>query len=406
MLALSMPVLVGAAGLGVETGLWYMEKRQLQTAADAAASAAALERASGGKDSIASLNTAALHAAAKNGFTNAAPASFTLNWPPKSGPLAGNTAAVEAILGQPQGAIFASLFGTSTAQVGARSVATAKLTGQACVLALDPSAAGAATNTGSATENFAGCVIAANSTSPSAITFGGNVSVTAQSIWTAGGYTVGGSNSLTLAQPATTYAWPLADPYAGLVIPGISGCMPRNTFQNETTTIDPGVYCGGMDFKAKANITLRPGTYYINQGSFSVNAQATIRGTGVTIVLTSTGPASQIGTVTINGGATLDLSAPSDPTAPFPGITFFQDPRAAADGINKLNGGAAMNIGGAIYFPAQELQFSGNNSTGGPRCTILVARLVKFSGNASLVDNGCVEAGVKPVQVVGVQFAD
>ena len=40
--ALSMPVLVGAGGLGVEVGYWYFAERRLQTAADLAANAGAI----------------------------------------------------------------------------------------------------------------------------------------------------------------------------------------------------------------------------------------------------------------------------------------------------------------------------------------------------------------------------
>src|SRR5258708_13105193 len=40
--ALAAPVLIGAAGIGVEIGLWYKMRRQAQTAADAAAVTRAL----------------------------------------------------------------------------------------------------------------------------------------------------------------------------------------------------------------------------------------------------------------------------------------------------------------------------------------------------------------------------
>jgi hypothetical protein len=320
--------------------------------------------------------------------------------------MAGNTAAVEAVLTRQQKPLLSALFLNEPVTISARSVATVKMSGQACVLALDPTASGAVTNGGNASQNFAGCVIAANSTSSSAISFSGSVAMTAQSLWTAGGYTSQGSAAVNLAQPATTYAWALPDPYADYIIPGIgTGCSKTNAkYNNVTTTISPGVYCGGIDFGAKANVTMSPGTYYINKGDLTINAQANVTGNGVTIVLTSTGSASQIGTITINGGATVNLTAPGDSTADFPGLVFFQDRRADPDGGNKLNGGSSMNIAGGIYFPAQSVQFSGNDGTNGPRCTIIVARLVTFTGNSSIVDNNCAAAGVPPIQVAGVKF--
>ena len=101
----------------------------------------------------------------------------------------------------------------------------------------------------------------------------------------------------------------------------------------------------------------------------------------------------------------MTLNAPSDPTATFPGVLFFQDPRAAASGVDKLNGGSTMNLGGAIYFPAQQVQFSGNDAAGGAKCTVIVARLVTFTGNSSIVDSNCPAAGVTPIQVTGIQFS-
>ncbi len=41
--ALAVPVLLGAAGLAVDAGLWYANKRVVQAAADAGAVAGALE---------------------------------------------------------------------------------------------------------------------------------------------------------------------------------------------------------------------------------------------------------------------------------------------------------------------------------------------------------------------------
>src|SRR5688500_2509740 len=45
--ALSLPMVIGAAGAGVETTYWFVRSQQLQSAADAAAYAAAIEKRSG-----------------------------------------------------------------------------------------------------------------------------------------------------------------------------------------------------------------------------------------------------------------------------------------------------------------------------------------------------------------------
>jgi hypothetical protein len=404
LFALAMPVLIGAAGLGVEVGAWYAQKRQLQTAADAAAIAGAFARLSGKQGGI---SAAAVADARKNGFDPTIPNSITVNNPPGSGAKAGDSSAVEAILSAPQKPIFSALFLNSGPTLTARAVAHVKLTGQACVLSLDPAASGGVTVQGSTIANFANCTVAANSSNASAITVTGNGALNAYSLWTAGGVGSGGSNSLTLTKPAVTYAWQLADPYASATVGGFTGCnMTNASFKNVTTTIQPGVYCGGIDFGAKANVTMAPGIYILNQGGLSINAQATVRGSAVTIILTSSGAASQIGTVTINGGANVTLSAPPSTIPGNEGLLIYQDRRASTSGNNKLNGGSTMSLAGAIYFPQQEVQFSGNNGTTSPKCTEIVARIVTFIGNSHIEDTGCAAAGVKPITIVGVRLAE
>jgi Flp pilus assembly protein TadG len=181
LFALGLPILVGITGLGVEAGLWYASKRQLQTAADAAAVAGALERAAGG-----GVEAAALDAAAKNGASATGGTTVTVNTPPASGPNAGDPTAVEAIVTRHQQALLSGMFLADGLTVSARAVAKVAGKGKACVLALDPTASGAITNLGSATVDLGGCMIAANSIDDTAITFGGNASVTAGSLWTAG----------------------------------------------------------------------------------------------------------------------------------------------------------------------------------------------------------------------------
>src|SRR3954453_15688304 len=50
LFALAMPVLIGFTALGTEVGLWYLERRNLQTAADVSAIAAAFEVLNGTGD--------------------------------------------------------------------------------------------------------------------------------------------------------------------------------------------------------------------------------------------------------------------------------------------------------------------------------------------------------------------
>jgi Flp pilus assembly protein TadG len=73
MVAVSLAVLIGFAGLGVETGLWYAIKRQNQSAADAAAISAAYEVLAGNTNVTNNLTPAATRAATQNGYTGTTP---------------------------------------------------------------------------------------------------------------------------------------------------------------------------------------------------------------------------------------------------------------------------------------------------------------------------------------------
>ena len=77
MASLTMPIIVGGAGLGVETGYWYYEQLRLQQAADAAAYAAALEHHEGNE---AAMLPSATDAAEDNGFADAND-DIAMSWP-------------------------------------------------------------------------------------------------------------------------------------------------------------------------------------------------------------------------------------------------------------------------------------------------------------------------------------
>ena len=96
--AIALPAFVGAGGLAVDVASWYSSKRTIQSGADAAAYAAALELARQGLDQAPNLTTmqaVANDAAGRNGVGVA----VTVNFPPLSGPWAGDPQAVGVLLG-------------------------------------------------------------------------------------------------------------------------------------------------------------------------------------------------------------------------------------------------------------------------------------------------------------------
>ncbi|WP_448205117.1 pilus assembly protein TadG-related protein [Azospirillum sp. sgz302134] len=411
MMAVAVSLLVGMLTLAVEFGSWYVARRGLQTAADAAAISAALERARGNLDGASAV---ALREAHRNGFLTDATTSFVLNVPPTSGPYAGRGDAVEAILQDRQERLFSRLFLSSDTTVSARAVATVGNGGKACVLALDPAQAGAIQGSGSATVNLPGCLLASDSKSSASIDLTGVVIVKAQSMWSAGGLSQGSNVTVNLDIPPTLNASPLADPYANVQVGTVGPCDYTSLVKvtnNQTKTFTPGVYCGGIQITG-GTVTFKPGTYYIVDGKLDVNG-GTLKGQyststdGVTFVFTTRGvTGTNIGGMDIRGNAVLSLRAPADLSNPFHGLLFYQDRRAPVGAVNKLNGGSYTDVEGAVYFPNQELDWAGTNGTASPSCTQIVAKTVTFLGNATLGVDQCGSRGVSQILTSVTQLGE
>ena len=119
---------------------------------------------------------------------------------------------------------------------------------------------------------------------------------------------------------------------------------------------------------------------------------ATLQGTGVTIIFTSS-TGSNYADATINGGATLAITAPT--TGPTAGIAMFGDRSMPTGTTFKFNGGDSQVIGGAVYVPKGTLQYAGGNNAN-TNCTQVIADTVTFVGN-SLLKINCGGSGTRPI---------
>lgn len=407
MYAIVLPGLLGLVGLGVETGYWYVGKRDLQTQADAAALTAAYEKAA---TRDAEMKPAAINEAVRNGFPNSAATTLTLHNPPTTGKQAGNDKAVEAVLTQNYAPMFSALFHPGNITIRARAVATLIASGEACVLALNATADGAVSNSGNTNVNSPTCTVAANSTASDAIKFGGSSTLDFDSLWTAGGTAYGGSTNVTLNRPEQTHMWAITDPYASLTSNAPSGCNINNQYNGlskDTSIPNSGSYSPGTTICGNIHITggiidFKPGTYWLKGGSLQIDggtvkcSACTPGGDGVTFIFTTdqNGKPTSIGTVSINGGATVTLNAPN--TGPYKGVLFYQDRRAPQDTSNMkatLNGGSGTALNGAIYFPNNEVAWSGNTNLQSA-CTLIVGDKVTFTGASNLSVDDCTKQGV------------
>ena len=378
VVAAAAPLLIGASAIGVDTIQVALAKRQLQRSADSAAMAGAYSVLQSG-----SVSTAVTRDLTHNNRITLAGAP-TIENAPTTGAFAGNARAVRVVLRANRTVPFMSFFTGSTMAVEVEATAAAVPDGTYCVVSLENTSATGVSFGGNTTTDL-GCGVATNSTGPAAISVNGSPTVMASPIAAVGGVPPAsrfGTGSVTLP-----YSPPQPDPFAGLPSADIpssvsSPCPSVSVNPNDTTTLSPGCF-SGMDIKG--TVTLNPGVYYINGSTLSFGSQAHVTGTGVTFILTSTSAAtspSSIAQIDMNGGAELNLTAPSSGT--YSGVLVYQHRNAPLTN-QHINGNSTSRIDGAFYMPSTEITFNGNAGMA-VQCLRLVGRRVNFSGNSNLVN--------------------
>ena len=422
--AVTFPLMLGFVGLASEAAMWMLIRRTMQTASDAAAYSAVVSLEKGGPACI-----EALAVAAADGFVSShvdctdtcsdgsskcnvcdpgtTSTCVNVNIPPLSGPNTSVAGAVEVIINQPQaGSIpdFIAGFyrlGQGAVSIGARSVAASPFPVQ------NPGSPGPSGSNACTPSQPSACVLALDSNlSDNGLTAAGGGSATLQcdfvdnsnlklqdaaAIINASGGLVRGSvsNSGTLTpNPPGTLNSPISDPYAGTPVPSCN-CCSTGTCANTGNSTLSGVYCGAPHYSGHPAVTLS-GTATMCGGTLKIDG-GTFTGTG-TIIL-SGNPSLGYANIDMNGGATLNMSAPTSGT--YAGLLIYQDPNAPTNNLNKINGTAGSSYTGAIDFPNGGLTYTGNSAaTAG--CTQLIGYQVTFTGSSSISDY-CTGTGVRGI---------
>ncbi|HEX6866785.1 MAG TPA: pilus assembly protein TadG-related protein [Caulobacteraceae bacterium] len=380
MASLTMPVVIGGAGFGVETGYWYYEQLHLQQAADAAAYAAALEHYMGNESNMLS---GATNAATDNGFDSAAD-DIDMTWPSATYPSDERSVDIALSKDIPRG--FTALFGSEPITVHVKATAKYEPSSNACLLALSKSASNAVWIHGNSTMNISGCVVSSNSLSSESINTQGSSSASMPCATSAGGVDLNDNTTLTECDEPLENQLPVADPYKDLPLPTPGAC------QNFTgNNHNPGTYCGDIAMHGHVD-TFSPGTYIFNGGHISVNGgdNGGMTCTGCTFIFLNGAY------MTMNGNPPINLQAPT--TGTYAGMLFIGD-RTGTPVTNIFNGSASSKMTGTIYFPNDPVQYAGNFA-GFNGCTQVVALTIEWTGNTNLgVD--CSAYGIGTIQVGG-----
>src|SRR5205823_9632920 len=155
---------------------------------------------------------------------------------------------------------------------------------------------------GSVNVNLTQCALYVDSSNAQALSLGGSATVSTQFVGVVGG--ISGSQNITSVDGTITGYHQIADPYASVTPPSFTGCDHTNYSTHGIAVLSHGVYCGGMSLGSSAVVTLQPGIYYLDRGSLSMQGSASLTGTGVTLVFTSS-TGSNYAYANLSGGATI-----------------------------------------------------------------------------------------------------
>jgi Flp pilus assembly protein TadG len=369
--AATMPLMIGAAAVGVDTiqlGIW---KRQLQRMADSSALAGAHALVQSKSPSTAVTRDLQLNN--QLGLLN----DPTIENAPSTGSYAGNAKAVRVVLSAQRTLPFWRYFQGTSPVVTVEATAAIVKTGTFCLLTLEEAAVTAIIFSGNANVDL-GCGIATNSTAVPAIDAGGSSTLNASPIMAVGG--LDPTNDYFGSSTIIPFADKQKDPFADRADPSdLTATMDCSAAFNPAAA-GPGCF---SSMNIDTTVNLPAGTYYIKNGNANFGSKANVTGTGVTIVFTGDGDS--IGKFDMDGQAQITLSAPT--TGPYADIVLFRDSDRLTMDTMHINGGNTLNLLGAIYMPKTELWINGNSELAST-CLQIVSQRITFKGNMNLT-NSC-----------------
>jgi Flp pilus assembly protein TadG len=393
--ALSLLVLFGFLALSCDIGLLFRAKRNLQIAADAAATAGALDYYYNG--SVSSAQAAAQRAASANGVTNGrSGAVVTVNSPPTAGPNTGVLGDLEVVIEQPNPTIFMKMFDRDSMTVDARSVGGTPLPTRTCVYVLSPTGADAMQLSGSFDVSVSHCGVMVDSSDPDALQFTGSRGyLTASSISVVGGD--GGQTGDSSPVPVTG-APAQNDPIriSGPVPPGnCAETSSATSLTGSVTGLGSGNALCFTNAVAMNDVTLGSGVYVFENGVTTTGTITSGAG-GTTLDIYS-------GALTMDSGTVLNLVALT--SGDTNGIALME-PSSNSSAITIQKGNVTGRLTGIIYAPGAELylQDSGGDESGGISLTtdLIVNKLVDQTATLTVNSYSAANPTTTPLRAVAL----
>lgn len=369
--------LIGLTALAIDGGRAFAERRHAQNAADTAALAAALKKA---RSDSANWQSAGFERAAENGYNNDGVNNVVaVISPPTEGPYAGNSEYIQVIIVSHLPTYFAPIIGIDQVTNRVQAVARAReqkleemFFGNA-VVGLAPHECKAVVYQGNANTLITGSGLFVNSDCSclEGAAFFNNSSAAALTIPTGGLTSVGcvqykpGSINAAITTGAQPFPYP--PPYA---LPDPAK-MCSGTATKNGNTLSGGYYNG--TFPPSGVTTLQSGGIFCVNGDFKMNANDTLTGHNVVIVMLT-------GDVTWNGGATIVLDAPD--SGDYKGLLLYMP--ITNHGSILINGNSASSFTGTFLAPAADITVKGTGDVNGMNSQI-IGYTVDLSGDGDTV---------------------
>jgi len=210
--------------------------------------------------------------------------------------------------------------------------------------------------------------------------------------------------------PAVTSCSTISDPFAGKLptvstnscssIPSANNNLNYNSgssaavlsagvygginFNNTSVTLNPGVFCGSINFNGVTNgtVTLNPGLYEIH-GTWSVNSGWTVNGSGVTFYLVD-----QNALVHFNGTTGATLSAPT--TGTYANILMYEPGGLTTS--NATIDTSTLNMTGLIYLPSRKLTANSTSNLTSTGLTMVLSTLTLNTTNWTMAPSAASKA--------------
>lgn len=240
-----------------------------------------------------------------------------------------------------------------------------------CIMALNKSEQGAMDLNGTVNVTT-NCPAQANSQDSSAVRAVGNAKMNTAVFAVTGD--VRGRNAF-MPRPETK-APRVPDPLASTPFPTKGSCHPRSDERiKNNTTLTPGTYCGGIDISSGAVVTLEPGIYIFDGGTFKISGGAQVTGQEVMLALSDS-------KFWMTGGAIMKVTSPK--SGPYMNMQFMEDASVSAGNHwVTIGGDSTLDYDGTMYFPNSNIWiFGGSNVKGKSPDMIMIGDKIWFQDNS------------------------